>query len=53
MLGNRVTQTHLVDLINEHGVNFQLTSERRAELKAAKAGDSVLDAIAKTKNTKH
>jgi hypothetical protein len=49
MLGNRVTPTRLVDVINEHGVNFQLTSERRAEPKAAKAGDSVLDAIAKAK----
>ena len=49
MLGNRVTPTHLVDVINEHGVNFQLTAERRTELKAAKADDSVLDAIGKAK----
>jgi membrane dipeptidase len=49
MLGNRATSTHLVDLIHEHGVNFDLTPDRRNLLKAQKASDEVLDAIAKGK----
>ena len=47
MLGNRVTSAHFIDLINEHGVNFDLTPERRNRLKAEKADDAELDAISK------
>jgi membrane dipeptidase len=50
MLGNRATPAHLIDVVHENGVNFDLTPERRAQLKAEKADDSVLDAIAKAKN---
>ncbi|HEY6350862.1 MAG TPA: dipeptidase [Candidatus Angelobacter sp.] len=46
MLGNYVTQTHLLDMIHEHGVNFNLTPERREKLKREKASDEVLEAIA-------
>jgi len=49
MLGNKVTSAHLVDLIREHGVNFELTPELRARLKADNADDVVLQAIAKGK----
>src|SRR5215831_12630756 len=49
MLGNRVSSAHLVDLIIQHCVNFDLTPERRAALKAQKADDAVLDAIGKAK----
>src|SRR5260221_225677 len=49
MVSNRVSATQLVDRIKEHGVNFDLTAERRALLKLAKADDAVLDAIAKGK----
>lgn len=49
MLGNYVTPAHLLDVIHEHGVNFDLTSERREKLKSEKASDDVLDAIAKAK----
>jgi len=49
MLGNRITSAHLIDVVREHGVNFDLTPERREEFKALKADDAVLDAIAKSK----
>jgi hypothetical protein len=49
MLGNRVSSAHLVDVIIQHGVNFDLTPDRRALLKTQKADDAVLDAIAKTR----
>jgi len=49
MVGNRVTTEHLLDVIREHGVNFDLTPERRTRLKAEKADDIVLDAIGKAK----
>jgi Membrane dipeptidase (Peptidase family M19) len=49
MLGNYMTPAHLLDLIQEHGVNFDLTPERREKLKNEKASDDVLDAIAKSK----
>src|SRR5215472_3758977 len=49
MLGNYATLSHLLDMIHEHGVNFDLTPDRRAELKSQKATDEVLDAIAKAK----
>src|SRR6516225_5955863 len=49
MLGNRVTSAHLLDVVNQHGVNFELTPERRTRLKTAKADDAVLDMIGKSK----
>jgi membrane dipeptidase len=49
MLGNRVTSAHLIDVVNQHGVNFDLTSERRVRLKSAKADDAVLDVIGKSR----
>lgn len=49
MLGNYMTPAHLLDLIHEHGVNFNLTPDRREKLKSEKATDDVLDAIAKSK----
>jgi len=49
MVGNRVGPAQLLDRIAQHGVNFDLTPERRARLKAAKADDAVLDAIAKAR----
>jgi len=49
MLGNKVSSGHLVELIHEHGVNFELTPELRARLKANSADDAVLQAIAKGK----
>jgi hypothetical protein len=49
MVGNRVTTEHLLDVIREHGVNFDLTPERRTRLKAEKADDAVLDAIGKAR----
>ncbi len=49
MLGNAVTPAHLIDVVTEHGVDFELTPERRALLKAERADDAVLDAIAKAR----
>ena len=49
MLGNRVTSAHLIDVVNQHGVNFDLTPERRARLKADKADDVALDVIGKSR----
>lgn len=49
MLGNRVTSAHFIEVIDEHGVNFDLTPERRARLKADKADDGELDAIVKAR----
>ena len=49
MIGNRVSTERLLDVIREHGVNFDLTLERRAQLKVEKADDSVLDAIGKAR----
>jgi len=49
MAGNRVSSAQLLDRIHEHGVNFDLTPERRAQLKTEKVDDAVLDAIAKGK----
>jgi membrane dipeptidase len=49
MVGNRVTSAHLIEIINEHGVSFDLTPDRRAQLKSEKAEDTVLDAIAKAR----
>jgi len=49
MVGNRVSAAQLIDRITQHGVNFDLTPERRTRLKAEKADDAVLDAIGKTR----
>jgi membrane dipeptidase len=49
MLGNYMTPAHLIDLIHEHGVNFDLTPERREKLKAENASDEVLEAITSSK----
>jgi membrane dipeptidase len=49
MIENRVNSARLIDRIREHGVNFDLTTELRAQLKSEKADDAVLDAIAKAR----
>ena len=49
MVGNRVTTEHLLDVVREHGVNFDLTPERRTRLKAENADDVVLDAVGKAR----
>ena len=49
MVGNRVSAAQLLDRINEHGVNFELTPEQRQRLKAEKVDESALDAMEKTK----
>jgi hypothetical protein len=49
MAANRVSVAQLIDRIQQHGVNFELTPERRARLKAEKVEDSALDAMAKAK----
>jgi membrane dipeptidase len=49
MVANRVSTEQLADRINQHGVNFELTAERRGRLKTEKVDDAVLDAIAKAR----
>jgi membrane dipeptidase len=49
MVGNRVNAAQLIDRIKERGINFDLTAERRAQLKSEKADDAVLDAIVKAR----
>ncbi len=49
MVGNRVNPAQLIDRINQHGVNFDLTPERRTRLKSEKVDDSALDAMAKAR----
>jgi len=49
MVGNRVSTSQLLDRITQHGVNFDLTPERRTRLKAQKADDAVLEGIAKAR----
>jgi membrane dipeptidase len=49
MVGNRVNSAQLMDRIKQHGVNFELTPERRTRLKAEKVDDSMLDAIVKAR----
>jgi membrane dipeptidase len=49
MVGNRVSAAQLIDRIIQHGVNFDLTPERRTGLQAQKADDAVVDAIAKAR----
>jgi len=44
-----VGPAQLIDRITKHGVDFALTPERRTALKAQKADDAVLDAIAKAR----
>jgi membrane dipeptidase len=47
MVGNRVSAAQLMDRINQHGVSFDLTPERRNRLKTETVDDSVLDAMVK------
>src|SRR5215813_5874028 len=49
MVGNRVSPAQLIERISEHGVNFDLTTERRTRLKAEKTDDAAMDAIVKAK----
>jgi membrane dipeptidase len=49
MVANRVSTPQLIDRINEHGVNFDLTAERRARLKAEKTDEAVLETILKAR----
>ncbi len=49
MVGNRVNAAQLIDRINQHGVNFDLTADRRTRLKSEGADDTVLDALAKAR----
>jgi membrane dipeptidase len=49
MLGNRTDPMQMVRRVNEHGVSFNLTEERRAHLKSEGADDLALDAMARTK----
>jgi membrane dipeptidase len=49
MLANHVSTSELIERINEYGVSFDLTPERRARLKGEKIDDAVLEAIAKEK----
>ena len=51
MAANRVSSAQLMNRINDHGVNFELTDERRVRLKAQKVEDEVLEAIAKARRT--
>jgi hypothetical protein len=44
-----VSAAQLIDRVNQHGVSFDLTPERRARLKTQKMDDSVLDELARTK----
>jgi len=49
MVGNRVNSVQLADRIKQHGVNFDLTPERRTQLKAEKVDESALDAMVKAR----
>lgn len=49
MLADRVSASQLIERIRQHGVNFDLTPERRTRLMSEKAEDAVLEAIAKIK----
>ena len=49
MAANRVSAAQLIESIKQHGVNFELTPECRARLKAEKVEDSALDAMAKAR----
>src|SRR5436305_1104288 len=53
MVNNYMTAPHLIDQINEHGVSFELTPERRERLKAEfkdqQQAEQVLDAITRAR----
>jgi membrane dipeptidase len=49
MIANRTSLPQLVDRISEHGVDFDLTADKRARLKSEKADDAVLEVIAKAR----
>ena len=49
MLGNRAEPAQMVRRVNEYGVSFDLTDERRTHLKSEGADDLALDAMARTK----
>ena len=49
MAGNRVSGAQLMYRVQEHGVDFDLTPERRASLKGQKVDEATLEAIAKAK----
>jgi hypothetical protein len=49
MAANRVSAAQLIDRIQQHGVNFELTPERRTQLKGEKVDESVLDAMVKAR----
>src|SRR6478672_10673154 len=49
MAANHVNHAQLMDRIKQHGVNFELTPERRTRLKAEKVDESVLDAMVKAR----
>ncbi len=49
MVANKVSVPQLVDRINEHGVSFDLTADKRARLKSEKADDAVLEVIEKAR----
>jgi hypothetical protein len=49
MLGNRTDLIQMTNRVNEYGVAFELTAERRARLKGEGANDSMLDAMARAK----
>jgi len=51
MAANRITAAQLMNRINDRGVNFELTADRRNRLKAEKVEDAVLEAIAKARRT--
>jgi hypothetical protein len=49
MAANRVSATQLIESVRQRGVNFELTPECRARLRAEKVEDSALDAMAKAR----
>jgi len=49
MVANRVSAAQLIDRMRQHGVNFDLTPQRRTRLRDEKVDDSVLDAIVKAR----
>ena len=49
MVGNHVQPPHMLDRINQHGVNFDLTPEQQKRLKNLKVEDSVVETIADPK----
>ncbi|HEY2499066.1 MAG TPA: dipeptidase [Candidatus Angelobacter sp.] len=51
MAANRVSSAQLMNRINDRGVSFELTAERRVRLKTQKVEDAVLEAIAKARRT--